>query len=158
SLQDLGSIGPHTLDLIDEETERMVEEAKSRALHVLRVNWGAVQETARALLEHETLSGHALDAVLATVREVEIEEIPMPEGEAQRGADPGAQRGRPRARSSSLRKDRRGSRSTGWPTSRARTGREAPPARPPRRDGPSPRCPDEGRVPRAARSRRRRDP
>src|ERR1700746_735218 len=30
SLQDLGSVGPHTLDVIDEETERIVEEAKAR--------------------------------------------------------------------------------------------------------------------------------
>jgi cell division protease FtsH len=88
SLQDLGSIGPHTLDLIDDETERLVEEAKSRALHVLEANWSAVHETARALLEHETLSGHALDAVLATVREIEIEEIPALEQEAQRSVDP----------------------------------------------------------------------
>jgi cell division protease FtsH len=79
SLQDLGSVGPHTLDTIDDETERLVEEAKDRALHVLRVNWNAVQETARSLLEHETLSGHALDAVLATVGEIDIEEIPLPE-------------------------------------------------------------------------------
>ncbi len=87
SLQDLGSVGPHTLDLIDDETERLVEEAKERALHVLRENWNAVQETARALLEHETLSGHALDAVLATVREIDVEEIPLPEQESQRSAE-----------------------------------------------------------------------
>jgi cell division protease FtsH len=79
SLQDLGSVGPHTLDVIDDETERIVEEAKDRALHVLRLNWNAVQETARSLLEHETLSGHALDAVLATVEEIDVEEIPLPE-------------------------------------------------------------------------------
>jgi cell division protease FtsH len=87
SLQDLGSVGPHTLDVIDEETERMVEEAKERALHVLSANWSAVQETARSLLEHETLSGHALDAVLATVKEIDVDEIPLPEPEAQRSAD-----------------------------------------------------------------------
>src|SRR5262249_12058032 len=46
SLQDLGSVGPHTLDLIDDETERIVEEAKARALHVLRANSGALHETA----------------------------------------------------------------------------------------------------------------
>jgi cell division protease FtsH len=84
SLQDLGSVGPHTLDVIDEETERIVEEAKARADHVLRANWVAVQETANALLEHEMLSGVALDAVLSTVQEPEIAEIPLPEREAQR--------------------------------------------------------------------------
>ena len=87
SLQDLGSVGPHTLDVIDDETERIVEEAKDRALHVLRANWNAVQETARSLLEHETLSGHALDAVLATVGEIDIEEIPLPEQERERSPD-----------------------------------------------------------------------
>src|SRR5262249_40416083 len=65
SLQDLGSVGPHTLDLIDEETERIVEEAKARALYVLRGNWEAVQEIATALLEQETLSGMALEALLS---------------------------------------------------------------------------------------------
>src|ERR1700742_5146777 len=66
SLQDMGSVGPHTLDVIDEETERIVEEAKARALFVLRGNWEAVQEIARALLEQETLSGVALEALLST--------------------------------------------------------------------------------------------
>jgi cell division protease FtsH len=79
ALQDIGSIGPHTLDVIDEETERLVEEAKLRAEHVLRANWASVLETSGALLEQETLSGVALDAVLSTVAEIEIEAIPLPE-------------------------------------------------------------------------------
>jgi cell division protease FtsH len=79
ALQDLGSIGPHTLDMIDEETERIVKEAELRAEHVLRENWGAVEETAEALLAQETLSGMALEAVLSTVREVDIADIPLPE-------------------------------------------------------------------------------
>jgi cell division protease FtsH len=83
SLQDMGSIGPHTLDLIDEETERFVEEAKARAEEVLRPNWSSVRETAEALLEHETLSGVALDAVLSTVSTIEIETIPLPERERE---------------------------------------------------------------------------
>ncbi len=68
SLQELGSIGPATLELIDREVERLVAEAEARATTVLQRNWPAVDETARALLEHETLSGVALDAVLATVK------------------------------------------------------------------------------------------
>jgi cell division protease FtsH len=84
SLQDLGSIGPHTLDLIDDETERIVGEAKERALYVLRSNWESVQETARALLEHETLSGVALDAVLSTVQHIELGDIPLPTPEVHR--------------------------------------------------------------------------
>ncbi|HEX6667376.1 MAG TPA: ATP-dependent zinc metalloprotease FtsH [Solirubrobacterales bacterium] len=87
SLQDLGSVGPHTLDVIDEETERLVEEAKVRALYVLRSNWASVQETAQALLEHETLSGHALDAVLSTVEHFEMAVLPLPEPEVHRDGD-----------------------------------------------------------------------
>jgi cell division protease FtsH len=86
SLQDMGSVGPHTLDVIDEETERIVEEAKARALFVLRENWTTVQETAHALIEQETLSGVALDAVLSTVVELEMGEIPLPEGDGRRAA------------------------------------------------------------------------
>jgi cell division protease FtsH len=84
SLQDMGSIGPHTLDVIDEETERIVEEAKARAIHVLGINWETVQETARALMEQETLSGVALDAVLSTVTEIQIKEIPLPAPQGDR--------------------------------------------------------------------------
>ena len=34
-----------------------------------------MDETAAALMEHETLSGVALDAVLSTVRETSLEEL-----------------------------------------------------------------------------------
>jgi cell division protease FtsH len=79
ALQELGAVGPHTLDVIDEETERIVEEAKARATHVLQRNWSAVVETARSLVEHETLSGVALDAVLSTVVDVDHDAIPLPD-------------------------------------------------------------------------------
>jgi cell division protease FtsH len=81
SLQDLGSIGPDTLNIIDSEVERIVEEAELRAEHALRANWDAVHETAHALLEHETLSGVALDAVLSTVQAVDLASISLPETE-----------------------------------------------------------------------------
>ena len=67
SLQELGSVGPATLELIDREVERIAGEAVERAEGVLRRNWSAVYETANALVEQETLSGVALDAVLSTV-------------------------------------------------------------------------------------------
>ena len=67
SLQELGSVGPATLELIDREVERIVGESVTRAEGVLRRNWSAVYETANALVEQETLSGVALDAVLSTV-------------------------------------------------------------------------------------------
>ncbi len=75
SLQDLGSVGPETLNLIDNEVERLVGDAEARAAVVLDRNWSTVEETAAALLEHETLSGVALDAVLSTVQEVSLEEL-----------------------------------------------------------------------------------
>jgi cell division protease FtsH len=75
SLQDLGSVGPSTLDLIDREVERLVGDAEARAVFILDRNWQAVEETAHALLEQETLSGVALEAVLSTVQEVTLEEL-----------------------------------------------------------------------------------
>jgi cell division protease FtsH len=81
SLQDLGSIGPDTLNIIDSEVERIVEEAEVRAEYTLRTNWEAVRETAQALVEHETLSGVALDAVLSTVQLVELTAIPLPDSD-----------------------------------------------------------------------------
>ncbi len=75
SLQDLGSVGPSTLDTIDREVERLVGEAEAKAAAILDRNWQAVEETAHALLEQETLSGVALDAVLSTVQEIDLREL-----------------------------------------------------------------------------------
>ncbi|HSZ03566.1 MAG TPA: ATP-dependent zinc metalloprotease FtsH [Solirubrobacteraceae bacterium] len=75
SLQDLGSVGPETLNLIDNEIERLVGDAEARAGVVLDRNWSTVEETAAALLEQETLSGVALDAVLSTVQEVTLDDL-----------------------------------------------------------------------------------
>jgi cell division protease FtsH len=75
SLQDLGSVGPETLNLIDNEIERLVGDAEARASTILDRNWNTVEETAAALLEHETLSGVALDAVLSTIHEISLEEL-----------------------------------------------------------------------------------
>jgi len=75
SLQDLGSVGPETLNLIDNEVERLVGDAEARAARILDRNWSTVEETAAALLEQETLSGVALDAVLSTVHETTLEEL-----------------------------------------------------------------------------------
>jgi cell division protease FtsH len=75
SLQDLGSVGPETLNLIDNEIERLVGDAEARAAATLDRNWNTVEETATALMEQETLSGVALDAVLSTVRSVTLDEL-----------------------------------------------------------------------------------
>ncbi len=68
SLQELGSVGPATLELIDREVERIIGDSVERAEEVLRRNWSAVYEIANALIDHETLSGVALEALLAPVQ------------------------------------------------------------------------------------------
>jgi cell division protease FtsH len=75
SLQDLGSVGPETLNVIDNEIERLVGDAEARAARILDRNWNTVEETAAALLEHETLSGVALDALLSTIHEISLDEL-----------------------------------------------------------------------------------
>ncbi len=89
SLQDLGSVGPSTLDLIDREVERLVGDAEAKAAAILDRNWQAVEETAHALLEQETLSGVALDAVLSTVGEIELRELSEVRGRRAPEQDPG---------------------------------------------------------------------
>jgi cell division protease FtsH len=86
SLQELGSVGPATLELIDREVERLVTQARDRAGRVLERNWASVEETAEALIVQETLSGVALDAVLSTVVEMPLgadgsAEAPSPAGD-----------------------------------------------------------------------------
>ncbi|MFZ2112308.1 MAG: ATP-dependent zinc metalloprotease FtsH [Solirubrobacteraceae bacterium] len=88
SLQDLGSVGPSTLDTIDREVERFVGDAEAKAAVILDRNWQAVEETAHALIEHETLSGVALDAVLSTVQETDLSELREITGRAAH-KDPG---------------------------------------------------------------------
>ena len=77
SLQELGQVSADTLNLIDGEVERICADAKLRAVTVLRRNRAAVQETAQALVEQETLSGAALEVVLSTVRRVTMDELEL---------------------------------------------------------------------------------
>jgi hypothetical protein len=71
-MQELGSVGPATLDLIDREVEATMREASRLARLVLETNWNAVLEAADALIEHETLSGVALEAILAPTKPVQV--------------------------------------------------------------------------------------
>jgi len=106
SLQELGSVGPATLELIDREVERIVGTAVEQAETILRGNWNALYEIAGALLEQETLSGVALEALLSPVqptlldlggsearsaeqptREFEQQPEPTAEGEWKGGSD-----------------------------------------------------------------------
>jgi cell division protease FtsH len=68
TLQELGSVGPATLELIDREVERIVGDSVATAEEILQRNWSAVYEVANALVEHETLSGVALEALLSAVQ------------------------------------------------------------------------------------------
>jgi cell division protease FtsH len=68
SLQELGSVGPGTLERIDAETRTIVEAAEERAAKTLNVNWAVVRGIARDLVEHETLDDAQLSEHLAAVR------------------------------------------------------------------------------------------
>ncbi|HEY8583111.1 MAG TPA: ATP-dependent zinc metalloprotease FtsH, partial [Capillimicrobium sp.] len=68
SLQELGSVGPGTLERIDAETRVIVEAAEERAAKTLNLNWSVVQGIARDLVRHETLDDAQLGQHLAAVR------------------------------------------------------------------------------------------
>ena len=68
SLQELGAVGPGTLERIDAETRAIVEAAEERAAAALNENWAVVRALARDLVEHETLDAAALLALLSDVR------------------------------------------------------------------------------------------
>jgi cell division protease FtsH len=70
SLQELGSVGPGTLEHIDAETRLIVEAAEERAASTLDINWAIVQAVARDLVTHETLADAQLAPHLAGVRPV----------------------------------------------------------------------------------------
>src|SRR3954452_19186426 len=68
SLQELGSVGPGTLERIDTETRAIVEAAEEQAAVTLNANWPVVQAIARDLVAYETLDDAQLAAHLAAVR------------------------------------------------------------------------------------------
>src|SRR3954469_100775 len=68
SLQELGSVGPGTLERIDAETRVIVEAAEERAAVTLNTNWVVVQRIAGDLVAHETLDDVRLAEHLAAVR------------------------------------------------------------------------------------------
>jgi cell division protease FtsH len=66
-IQNLGNISPLQLELIDKECRRLVLEAFDTAVKVLKLNHEAMREIVQTLLEQETLSGVALEALLSAV-------------------------------------------------------------------------------------------
>ena len=70
-----GSVGPRTLEQIDLEVRRLVEDAERRAEAVLRDRWADVELVADVLEAQETLSGQALATLLADVEPITLDEL-----------------------------------------------------------------------------------
>src|SRR5262245_56973709 len=66
-LAHMGNVAPKTLELVDEETRRLVREAEDTAKRVIDMNSTLLEDLANALLERETLSGPALRVYLDVV-------------------------------------------------------------------------------------------
>jgi cell division protease FtsH len=80
SLQELGSVGPRTLEQIDAEVRRLVEVAERRAEIVLRDRWDDVERLADVLEAQETLSGEALAALVAGIEPATLDDLEAAEG------------------------------------------------------------------------------
>jgi cell division protease FtsH len=69
----MGNISPVQLELIDTEVRRMVLDSFEISQKVIKHNPEAMEELITTLLEQETLSGVALEALLSGVRPYEGE-------------------------------------------------------------------------------------
>jgi len=72
-IQNMGNISPIQLELIDGEVRKLVLDSFDVAQRVVQHNTEAMEELIATLLEQETLSGVALEALLSTVRPYEGE-------------------------------------------------------------------------------------
>jgi cell division protease FtsH len=70
-IQNMGHISPIQLELIDNEVRRIVTDSIEIAKRVVKSNPEAMDELVDTLLEQETLSGVALEALLSSVRPYE---------------------------------------------------------------------------------------
>jgi cell division protease FtsH len=66
-LANMGNVAAQTLQLVDEETRRIVRESEDTARQIVEVNAKLLDELANTLLESETLSGPALEVFLEAV-------------------------------------------------------------------------------------------
>jgi len=57
-----------TSRLIDDEVEKLLREGEERCVHLMTVNRHALDLIARGLLEHETISGHEVNRLIAAAR------------------------------------------------------------------------------------------
>jgi cell division protease FtsH len=67
-LANMGNVAAKTLELVDEETRRIVREAEDTAQKVVAANAALLEDLANTLLRSETLSGPALEVFLAGVQ------------------------------------------------------------------------------------------
>jgi cell division protease FtsH len=63
-LANMGNVAAKTLELVDDETRRIVREAEDTAKRAVAMNAGLLEELANELLEAETLTGQTLDGLL----------------------------------------------------------------------------------------------
>jgi cell division protease FtsH len=77
TLQDVGSVGPGTLERIDVETRAIVERAEQRAAEALHENWPVVEAIAAELVNAETVGDDRLMSHLATVRARRDADVPL---------------------------------------------------------------------------------
>jgi cell division protease FtsH len=68
-LAHMANVAAATLELVDSEVRRLVRDADATARRVIQANADILQQLANALLQAETLSGPALDVILAGVAE-----------------------------------------------------------------------------------------
>jgi len=71
-LANMGNVAAQTLELVDEETRRIVREAEDTAKRAIGLNAPLLEELANTLLEAETITGPRLELLLAKV-------VPWPE-------------------------------------------------------------------------------
>jgi cell division protease FtsH len=64
-LANMGNVAAKTLELVDEETRRIVGEAEDTAKRAIAMNASVIEDLANALLEAETLAGTRLELLLA---------------------------------------------------------------------------------------------
>ena len=67
-IQSMGNISPAQLELVDQEVRQMVLDAFDIAKRVIKHNNPSMEEIVETLVEQETLSGVALEALLSGVR------------------------------------------------------------------------------------------
>ena len=79
-IQNMGNISPVQLELIDQEVRQLVLDAFELAQQVIRRNGPAMEELIASLVEQETLSGVALEALLSAVEPWEGELLPSNKG------------------------------------------------------------------------------